>query len=120
MKRLALCLLTSCSPSVADSPRVSGSATPASVLLASRPTLLAIADAPLSAAPATDDVSLLASCALGHDQSVTSADGVELFGETGLAPEWRTSALSRVGRRRVTACALARVSLDGLEVPVSL
>lgn len=64
-------------------------------------------------------MSVLVSCALPIDASVV-VDGLEFFGELGLAPAWSRRALRTPERRLVTACLLARLSGRAVAVPVSL
>lgn len=66
-------------------------------------------------------------CALPAGVSVTgsySFDGslfsITWHGEIGLAPGWRTTALTTSQQRLVSACVLARVNLTGTSVMISL
>jgi hypothetical protein len=66
---------------------------------------------------------VLAACALsaGDALKVSTDDGDYLFsGSLGLAPEWRTGALSEQDQRWVSACLLAHVNGVGAHVPISL
>jgi alpha-tubulin suppressor-like RCC1 family protein len=63
-------------------------------------------------------------CALAEDQSATIADTLgtpyEFQGAMGLAPEWRTGALSATGRRYVSACLAARSNAIGRITQISV
>lgn len=128
MRELTLTIalvLASCSPSSEAtfiSPLLSVDGVPPGALEGSRSVF---ALAPLSQATPTDSAALavlgtLASCALREGESTTDAFGHELFGDAGLAPNWVRRSLSRRERRWVVACLAARISLEGLDVPVSL
>lgn len=64
-------------------------------------------------------LTLAAGCALADDQSVI-AGGLEFLGETGIAPLWLRCPLDSRERALVTGCMLARLSVSGLAVPISL
>jgi len=68
-------------------------------------------------------LTLLIACALPPGLTVASSGesgAVEFFGEAGLAPRWLHHALDLDGRRWVSACAMARLGLSALAIPVSL
>lgn len=76
---------------------------------------------------ATDDgrelLSLVISCAvpLGITLvgTVNGAD-FDLLGEVGLAPQWLSSRLDRVGKHWVSACMFARVNAHEVVIPISM
>lgn len=71
-----------------------------------------------------DLLSYLIECALpaGEEVSITSASGRPrlVTGIFGLAPEWRTGALSQAGERKVSACLAARANHLERSVSISL
>jgi hypothetical protein len=64
-------------------------------------------------------VSHVAACALSAGDTLTAGD-VELLGEIGLAPAWRWRALTYRERRWVSACLLAKLSVEGLVTIVEM
>src|SRR5690606_38327405 len=69
-------------------------------------------------------LSYLIECALpaGEEVSITSASGRPrvVAGMFGLAPEWRTGALTPAGERKVSACLAARANHLERSVSISL
>lgn len=127
MRNLPLiALLASCSldPSLSthDSRVVSGDHTTPETLDASRADLPTLASVPLTEAEtgSVEVLSVLASCALHRGESLETTTGLTLFGDLGLAPRWRNHRLTVAERERLTACLAARISLDGVIVPISL
>jgi hypothetical protein len=83
---------------------------------------LAPIDVPMSA-DGMEVLSFVISCALPFDEEYdTTVNGelLQFLGEHGLAPAWKTRALTESEKRWVTACVLARVNADDLFLPISM
>lgn len=68
-------------------------------------------------------LTLLVACSLGNQDTlsiVLNGDTLDFFGETGLAPEWKTKGLEESSKKWVSACVLAHLSLEGLPVAISM
>lgn len=64
-------------------------------------------------------LTLLVACAFDSRTTIV-ANGIEFFGETGLAPEWRFGPLSDNGKEWVSACVMVHLSPEGLAFPISM
>lgn len=68
-------------------------------------------------------LSLVISCAVPLGTTlVATVNGVEFdfLGEIGLAPQWLSARLDRVGQRWVSACMFARVNAHEVAIPISM
>jgi hypothetical protein len=64
--------------------------------------------------------SLLASCAIPADLELVSSDGIEFFGELGLAQDWLYLPLRESSQKLISGCVFAKLSGTNVASPISL
>lgn len=95
------------------------------VIVDSHDILKGLSEHPLTGATMTSTdsnremLTLLVACAFDSSTSITP-NGIEFFGETGLATQWQFGPLNEDGKEWVSACVMAHLSSNGTASPISM